>query len=561
MNRLPAVAIAAFSLALAVALVWSGVAYTRSADGVDALDTATLTSRATQVGDEQEDDRDDDIDTPEADSDGNDTPPPPDRGSVEAPRVSVAQTITLRTAPEPTPAPTSVSEATLAPRPHPAPEDQDDDTDSLDTPETDGDGFDTEANTDHDGVDTPETDGDGFDTEANTDHDGVDTPETDGDGFDTEANTDHYGVDTPETDGVGLDAPDANGVTLAAYKEDGAVQLAYSNASLSVIPGKENSSPETGVSARQSGTTPALSDSVFDTGASYSVFTRYGSATEIALADYLVTGATGNTFTLKSCDDSRGDYYSSAIVQNGKLLLQSNTVGHVHGPNTQGETVCTVIGTGENGSEEQEFRLYTVSDRTPVALLPGPLTLVETRPSELDIQISVPGGSLGYLRLGWRKAGGQPSFGVLSGVNSETVVTIPSLEAGTEYDIRAYLMSAQAFDLYRASNSGSPGELIPEGNPDSKWVANLSSGGLGKSQAITLRTASLPTPTPTPRPKPRPEPTLAPTPRPTLGDEDDDTDGIDTPETDGIDTPPVTDGIDTPDPDSNDDDDSDDDSD
>ena len=540
MNRLPAVAIAAFSLALAVALVWSGVAYTRSADGVDALDTATLTSRATQVGDEQEDDRDDDIDTPEADSDGNDTPPPPDRGSVEAPRVSVAQTITLRTAPEPTPAPTSVSEATLAPRPHPAPEDQDDDTDSLDTPETDG---------------------DGFDTEANTDHDGVDTPETDGDGFDTEANTDHYGVDTPETDGVGLDAPDANGVTLAAYKEDGAVQLAYSNASLSVIPGKENSSPETGVSARQSGTTPALSDSVFDTGASYSVFTRYGSATEIALADYLVTGATGNTFTLKSCDDSRGDYYSSAIVQNGKLLLQSNTVGHVHGPNTQGETVCTVIGTGENGSEEQEFRLYTVSDRTPVALLPGPLTLVETRPSELDIQISVPGGSLGYLRLGWRKAGGQPSFGVLSGVNSETVVTIPSLEAGTEYDIRAYLMSAQAFDLYRASNSGSPGELIPEGNPDSKWVANLSSGGLGKSQAITLRTASLPTPTPTPRPKPRPEPTLAPTPRPTLGDEDDDTDGIDTPETDGIDTPPVTDGIDTPDPDSNDDDDSDDDSD
>ena len=83
------------------------------------------------------------------------------------------------------------------------------DHDGIDTTGgTDNDGFDTEANTDHDGIDTTGgTDNDGFDTEANTDHDGIDTTGgTDNDGFDTEANTDHDGVDTTGNDGI--DTPD-----------------------------------------------------------------------------------------------------------------------------------------------------------------------------------------------------------------------------------------------------------------------------------------------------------------------------------------------------------------
>ena len=171
------------------------------------------------------------------------------------------------------------------------------------------------------------------------------------------------------------------------------------------------------------------------------------------------------------------------------MILTSNTLGHIHGKNTRGETVCTVTGSGENGSADQEFRLYTVSDRTPPPLLAGDLSLVEARPGELDIRVSVPEGSLNYVRLAWGKAGDQPTFRVVEGVSDETVLTIPGLEAGTEYDVRAYLMTFQSFDLYRVGNAGPPVGLIPEGRPDNKWIRNLSSAGLGKSQTITVRTA------------------------------------------------------------------------
>ena len=106
-----------------------------------------------------------------------------------------------------------------------------------------------------------------------------------------------------------------------------------------------------------------------------------------------------------------------------------------------------------------------------------------------------------------------------------TVLTIPGLEAGADYEIRAYMMSAQGYDLYRAGNSASAGELISEGNPESRWVRNLAGGGLGKSQTIDVATAQEPIPIPTPIP----EPIATSTPqRPTLEDEDD-SDGIDTP--------------------------------
>ena len=159
-------------------------------------------------------------------------------------------------------------------------------------------------------------------------------------------------------------------------------------------------------------TTVKDSTSVFDADAAYRILTRYGSATEIDLSDFLSVGTSGITFALKSCDTSRSDYYDSVAVEDGKLLLTSNSLGHVHGPNTESETVCVVTGTGESGSEDREFRLYTVSDRTPAALSSGALSLVEARATEIDIRVNAPGDFSGYLRVGWRKAGGQPVFGI-----------------------------------------------------------------------------------------------------------------------------------------------------
>ena len=280
----------------------------------------------------------------------------------------------------------------------------------------------------------------------------------------------------------------AQTVTVSAKQDDDAIDEEQATISHTVT---STDSAYSGVAADS--VTVSITDDdearVFDAGASYRILTQYGSTTEIVLSDHLAEGVTGIRFTLKSCESSRGDYYDSATVENGKLILTSNTLGHIHGKNTRGETVCTVTGSGENGSADQEFRLYTVSDRTPPPLLAGDLSLVEARPGELDIRVSVPEGSLNYVRLAWGKAGDQPTFRVVEGVSDETVLTIPGLEAGTEYDVRAYLMTFQSFDLYRVGNAGPPVGLIPEGRPDNKWIRNLSSAGLGKSQTITVRTA------------------------------------------------------------------------
>ena len=115
--------------------------------------------------------------------------------------------------------------------------------------------------------------------------------------------------------------------------------------------------------------------------------------------------------------------------------------------------------------------------------------MVEARPNEVDIRISVPQGAQDYLRLGWGEIGGQPTFRVVSGVSDGTVLTITDLDPGTEYEVRASLMTFQGFDLYRADNSGALLSLIPDGRPDSKWIGNLASGGLGKSQTIRVTSA------------------------------------------------------------------------
>ena len=119
---------------------------------------------------------------------------------------------------------------------------------------------------------------------------------------------------------------------------------------------------------------------IFDPDAEHRILTFYGAATDIVLADYLANGVSGVTFSLESCSASRSDYYQAAAVASGKLTLTSNSLGHVHGPNTESETVCTVTGALGADSESQEFELYTVSDRTPTAL--AELGLEQARATE-----------------------------------------------------------------------------------------------------------------------------------------------------------------------------------
>ena len=331
-----------------------------------------------------------------------------------------------------------------------------------------------------------------------------------------------------------------------AGDEDGEMGLAVSkSATSSIVP-------------RQIGNSPGY----FDLNAEYGILTRYGSATEVALGNFLADGITGVSFSLVSCDESRADYYRSVAVESGKLKLESNTLGQVHGSNTGTETVCTVSATGSDGDQSQEFSLYTVSDRTPPALLSGALAVAGARSDEIDLQVDMPGSSPGYLRIGWRVPGSQPNFAIAHGVTDDTVLTISGLQPDTSYDIRAYLMTVQAFDLYRSSNTGAAGALIMEGDPEAKWISNLAGSGLGKSLSISQATLPAPEPTPNPLPNQTPEATLAPTSRPMPDeDEEDDSDGIDTPtptdndgtDSDGIDTPTPTDndgtdsdGIDTP---------------
>ena len=228
--------------------------------------------------------------------------------------------------------------------------------------------------------------------------------------------------------------------------------------------------------------------SIFDPDANYRILTRYGAATDIVLADYLADGVSGVTFSLESCDASRSNYYQAVAVAGGRLTLTSNTLGHVHGPNTESETACTVAGTLDADSESQKFELYTDSDRTPIALTE--LSLAQARAAEVDIRITTQWHS-GYVRLGWRKAGAQPTFGVVSGATSGSVLTIPSLEAGTEYEIRGYQLTRQSFDLYRAGNSGSDLQLIPEGQPATKWRNNLTGNGLSKPVTLAVETTTI----------------------------------------------------------------------
>lgn len=142
---------------------------------------------------------------------------------------------------------------------------------------------------------------------------------------------------------------------------------------------------------------------IFDPAANYRILTFYGRDTEIDLSDYLASGVTGATFSLNSCDASRGDYYATVAVSGGKLKLTSNSLGHIHGTHTERETVCTVTGTVGGDADDRNFSLYTAASRTPPPL--RGIELARARSDALDVRFLAPVGST-YAHLEWAKNGG-----------------------------------------------------------------------------------------------------------------------------------------------------------
>ena len=143
---------------------------------------------------------------------------------------------------------------------------------------------------------------------------------------------------------------------------------------------------------------------LFGSDSRYRILTHYGQDTEIDLSSYLDEGLTGATFTLKSCDAKRSDYYDQVRVENGKLFLTSNTLGHIHGINSETETLCTVTGTG-GVSQDLSFYLHTVSAATPPPLAPGALIVEIFGEREIKVRVES-GASPYYVRLGWRAGSG-----------------------------------------------------------------------------------------------------------------------------------------------------------
>ena len=228
----------------------------------------------------------------------------------------------------------------------------------------------------------------------------------------------------------------------------------------------------------------------FDPDGSYRILTSYVEDSEIELNDYLATGVTGVTFALQGgdCDSPRADYYSSAAISGTILTLSPNALGHVHGPTTQTETACTVTATdADDSSEGREFSFYLESNGRPRTIRPGSFEVVESRVSEIDVTIDT-FGTERYIRLGWREAdGGAWTFRLAHRVNFNTVLTIPDLTEGTEYEIAVNLLTRQSFDLFRAGNTGGPRTLIEPGAYDSKWLDDLIGNGMSKPESTERR--------------------------------------------------------------------------
>ena len=229
----------------------------------------------------------------------------------------------------------------------------------------------------------------------------------------------------------------------------------------------------------------------FDSVANYSIKTPYANTTTIDLNEYLSANTSEVTFSLTSCDTNHDDYYDSITVANDNLVLIVNSKGHVHGRNTQQNTVCTIKAVARTEEQEQEFTFQIVSSRSPRNLQQGSLSVTANRGDELDVRLQLLGST--YAELASKKSTSSTwTSYVVSGLNGESAeLTISGLELTTSYQIGAALITHQRFDLLRNGRTFTPGHLVATTTPASKWNKNLSGNGRGKSQRVDVMTSEL----------------------------------------------------------------------
>ena len=209
----------------------------------------------------------------------------------------------------------------------------------------------------------------------------------------------------------------------------------------------------------------------------YEYSMSYGAGTwTLDLDDTLLSGVTGVTFSVSSCDADRADYFTAAPSISGSVLtLTLNRIGHSH---SAGEsTDCTITATRTGGVETRYFAFSIIPSRAP----PSPASLTPVGSPATGFRVDPGHASGAYVRLGVRATGasGGPIFYYARGVTSTTVLTVPGLAAGA-YDVRAYLMNRAAFELRAAGATLADGELTAEGRVPLVWAQRMDNQGLSR---------------------------------------------------------------------------------
>ena len=179
-------------------------------------------------------------------------------------------------------------------------------------------------------------------------------------------------------------------------------------------------------------------------------------------------------------------YYDSVSVETTSdglaIVLESNTLGHIHGPNTEEATHCTVSDTSAV-VDAVDFAFHFVSRRTPQ---PMPSFTVSPGANSAHVTIDVEG----YVAVSWRAGtGGRVETRVAHGVTPGATLMIPDLQPETPYRVRARRMTLESFDLYRAGRTGPAQTLIATTSPPLRWSNNLAGGGVGKPYEVAFTTA------------------------------------------------------------------------
>ncbi|MCY3933377.1 MAG: hypothetical protein OXH70_16845 [Acidobacteria bacterium] len=220
----------------------------------------------------------------------------------------------------------------------------------------------------------------------------------------------------------------------------------------------------------------------------------YNGTRKFSLTDYLAGDGTGVEFALQSCDTDFGDYFDSVAVgatgtgDAGKLVVVSNSRGHVHGPAPA--TTCTVSATLGGTSGDQAFDLYLPSPRRP-----GPMrsALIQGTTST-TITVRIDESHQNWIRLLIQEQGrSNTRYYVVRNVSPSTDLTFTGLTPATAYSVSLARMNRPGFHLWGGHDSTGAGVLAlatPGGFP---WSSNLRGGGVGRaSPAVPATTEAEP---------------------------------------------------------------------